>query len=345
MKTGLFFLVALLLPSAAMAQTTIKGSVIDERTEEPLQGVRVALRTSENLEPAHTLETQTDARGRYALKNVPPGRWRVRVTFDGLTVRTELTSPATEVGRKTLVFDFAVQTSPARHHQGPGLRVVRGDAAVRGLVEVKGRVVDGVTGKPVEKARLWLLKRQPSNPQQPLYQTLVGTKPNADGLFRFPPVAPDTVLIRISTIGYRSPVVHKLEATTSMTLAIGLEPLDAPSFFPERLSWMPGYVKDRRGNILWDAMGFTHIKYGILTGAVSAGDRPAAGATIELLDDDRWHTRAGPDGRFEISDIVPGNYALRIVYRADSLQTPAMEIRPGVNKIIFTLQQPPRGQE
>ena len=100
-------LLALLLPMTAAAQATIKGRVIDEHTEEPLQGVHVDLRTPENLQPGHPVEARTNARGQYVLKNVPAGRWRIRATYDGPTVITEMTSPAAEIQRKTFVLNFA----------------------------------------------------------------------------------------------------------------------------------------------------------------------------------------------------------------------------------------------
>ena len=99
-------LLAFLLSMTAAAQGTIKGSVVDELTEAPLQGVRVDLRTPENLQPDRPVEAQTNARGQSVLKNVPPGRWRIRATYDGPTVTTEMVSPPATIQRKTLILNL-----------------------------------------------------------------------------------------------------------------------------------------------------------------------------------------------------------------------------------------------
>lgn len=71
-------LAALLLPGLAGAQerSSIEGQVIAEGTNQPLQGVRVAL-------PALNMSTVTDERGRFLLSNVPVGTHTLRVRVIG----------------------------------------------------------------------------------------------------------------------------------------------------------------------------------------------------------------------------------------------------------------------
>ncbi len=83
MKKTLSFL-TLLLPLWAFAQTsTLQGVVLDMQSETPLIGV--TLRTV-GIEPA--LGAQTDADGRFTIKNAPVGRLAVSVTYPGYEAQT-----------------------------------------------------------------------------------------------------------------------------------------------------------------------------------------------------------------------------------------------------------------
>lgn len=79
------FVMILLLPLAALAQTsTIQGTVYDRQSESPLIGATVQLVPAENA-PANApiLGGITDANGSFSLKGVPVGRQMLRVTYVG----------------------------------------------------------------------------------------------------------------------------------------------------------------------------------------------------------------------------------------------------------------------
>ena len=173
MKTGLLYiLIALLLPSAVMAQATIKGQVTDLMTDKPLPGVRVDLRTTENTEPVVHREVWTDAKGRYRLDDVPAGRWRVRALLMMPDADRILVSPPADVSRKSTVFNFKFPTG--RQHRPAGAGILSEeplDTPSSDKIEVTGRVVDAFTAVPLAGATVRLMVPQEATTGGTRYQT------------------------------------------------------------------------------------------------------------------------------------------------------------------------------
>lgn len=110
-------LLALLAAPAAWAQTTtapattaslkgtgrLTGRVVDATTKKPVEYATVALLPATGTTPL--TGTACDADGRFELKDLPAGSYRLQLSFVGYTTRFEpvtVTSSATEVGALTL---------------------------------------------------------------------------------------------------------------------------------------------------------------------------------------------------------------------------------------------------
>lgn len=80
---ALFVLAALMASPAAFAQTgTLRGTVVDATTQQPLPGVNVALADTSR-------GTATDAQGRFEITGLAPGTYALRATFVGYAPQTK----------------------------------------------------------------------------------------------------------------------------------------------------------------------------------------------------------------------------------------------------------------
>lgn len=104
MKNRLFTLLAaiLLLPMALMAQTgTVRGTVSEESTGDPLAGVNVVLSKT-------SMGASTDADGSFRINNVPEGDYVITASMLGYK---KITEQITVVEGRTLELDFYLQSS------------------------------------------------------------------------------------------------------------------------------------------------------------------------------------------------------------------------------------------
>ncbi len=97
----LFLLVVLTLPLQVWAQGTIKGTVTDASTLEPLIGAQVIL-------PALTTGAVTDFDGMYEITAVPAGNYTVEIRYIGYRTSTE---SITVVSGQTLTLDIGLRES------------------------------------------------------------------------------------------------------------------------------------------------------------------------------------------------------------------------------------------
>src|SRR5262245_47303405 len=91
-----FFLIAALLLQAPASRGSVTGTVIVSGTTTPIADADVAIVT-----PDGVLETTTDARGRFALANVPSGQQTVLIRADGFFI--ESTAPNTPFAARAQV--------------------------------------------------------------------------------------------------------------------------------------------------------------------------------------------------------------------------------------------------
>ncbi|PIQ20888.1 MAG: hypothetical protein COW65_12385, partial [Cytophagales bacterium CG18_big_fil_WC_8_21_14_2_50_42_9] len=75
MKTIFSLFIFLLISLASLSQNLVKGRVIDEKTNEPLEFVSVYVNTT-------TIGTVTNAKGEFRL-NLPAGKYEIIVSFTG----------------------------------------------------------------------------------------------------------------------------------------------------------------------------------------------------------------------------------------------------------------------
>lgn len=95
-------LLAAALPAAAQAGGTVAGRVTDAANGQPLVGARIQI-------VGTTLQTQTNAEGRYRLTNVAAGAATVRVVALGYAAQNK---PATVSATEAVTVDFALALTP-----------------------------------------------------------------------------------------------------------------------------------------------------------------------------------------------------------------------------------------
>src|SRR5262245_47863952 len=83
----LFFLIAALLLQASAPRGSVTGTVIVSGTSAPIPDAYVAI-----VPPDGVLDTTTDARGRFALANVPAGKQTVLIRADGFFIESTATN-------------------------------------------------------------------------------------------------------------------------------------------------------------------------------------------------------------------------------------------------------------
>ena len=127
----------------------VEGVVRDKDSGRPIAGLEIqaAVFDEHSLIPAPGIEATTDAEGRYRLDGLPKApAYRLFI------------KPA-----KGLPYTNGTLKVPA---ESPGLEPVTFDFALKRGVFVRGRVIDKVTGRPVQGLRQLLrLRRQPERPR------------------------------------------------------------------------------------------------------------------------------------------------------------------------------------
>jgi len=82
-----------LAPTPASSQGIISGTIVNSKTEQPIEGALVILQCA-CLQGAR--ETQTNARGLYAFRGLPAGVYTVQVLVGQADVAKIVELPATE---------------------------------------------------------------------------------------------------------------------------------------------------------------------------------------------------------------------------------------------------------
>ena len=86
MKTFFYILLLLVLPLTAQAQDitqTLKGTIYDQNTHEPLIGATVVVQNSDPV-----IGTTTDEKGQFSLPNLRLGRVTLEVSYIGYDSQT-----------------------------------------------------------------------------------------------------------------------------------------------------------------------------------------------------------------------------------------------------------------
>jgi|GEM_PF-2681854 len=202
MSQRIFLLIACLLPHVMVhGQATFFGRVTDIDSDENLPGVRVVLKAAGSERVAGT--AWTDAAGRYALTDVPPGRWRVEAQYFTEDRRFAVTGPVIRAVRGVVVLHIAVPTT-SRAWLGtpdPSPFPAKDGSAIIGVprtgrvVDARGRVHSG-SRTTIEKLTDGVLHGIVTANHQPVPDAVVRlgnqreTRTDARGAFAFDHVPP-----------------------------------------------------------------------------------------------------------------------------------------------------------
>ncbi|MFC1500339.1 carboxypeptidase regulatory-like domain-containing protein [Candidatus Zixiibacteriota bacterium] len=176
-------LAVLALPATILAQGRtgdIEGTVIDSESGEPLMGVIVSLHDA-NGRPT-MIGAYTDADGKYAIPNVPPGQFQLRTRlphYSAVTIEEVI---------------ITVGYTTEKHFQlekAPPTGVIR------------GKVTDRVTGEPIAAANIFVLELDGTATRQ-------GAFSNADGEYVIINVPEGRYLLRAVMLKYKTVEVEEL---------------------------------------------------------------------------------------------------------------------------------------
>ena len=100
-----------------------------------------------------------------------------------------------------------------------------------------------------------------------------------------------------------------------------------------------GHVADARGTPLPGSRSRLEAnRTGTLQGHITRGGVPAPNVHL-LLPGLGLQARTGEDGRFVLPHIEPGTYPLLLIYHADTLTVPSLDVRTGRNEVNLSLDR------
>jgi Carboxypeptidase regulatory-like domain len=333
MSRASFCLVALVvLPAAAWAQppapardttpqtgtAVIRGRVLIDGTDHALPRTQIRATSDKS----QTFDANTDGDGRYELKQLPAGQYTVSAS------------------RPNYVGHTLGQKRPG----GVGTRIDLADGQTIASVDFKlmragviaGRVVDEV-GDPVTDVQVAPVRSQLMNGTRQMMPTGRGAMTNDLGEFRIFGLQPGRYYIAAvyragmggdsdDRAGYGStyyPGTGNIAQAQRITIAAG-QTVDGMNFtlLPVRTFKISGIVLDAQGRPL--SGGFVNtITRSFMTGGGGATTRP--------------------DGKFTISGVTPGDYALRVNLPGNS-ESATMPITIGdadVSDVQLMTSKPP----
>jgi hypothetical protein len=282
------YLLALILiaaqePSTAPKLGSIGGVVLDAGTGAPIEGVSVTTGGG-----SKQISAKTDAQGRYALKELPPGQYRVAVSGRGAPASKVVTLAS---GQEINSIDFRLQA----------------------IGTISGRVLDD-NKEPVPGIGVWLVQRQYLLGE--LRSRLAGLAITNDrGEYRLTNITPGRAYL----------VLAEKRATLSPVSGVPADPklrkpAVAPTYYPDSASIEGAQAlvllsgESREGVDIRMARSSSYCVEGVLDagGNVTffiSGQYPSSGAGGNVA---AWpaNGKAGPDGKIRICDLSPGQYQL-----------------------------------
>lgn len=298
---------------------TIRGRVLATRTGEPVRGATVEA-ISVGRDTSVALRSTTDAQGRFALLEVPPGRYRVSASRTGFATRQigqrgpfESVDPIAVGAGQSIDADFALTRAGA----------------------IAGRIFDA-EGNPISDVRVQALRLQVVQGRRRLVP--VGDERSTDDLgvyrvFGLPAgdyvvgatIAPETMtvtsagstsifvegaLVLSAGPGYTSaypPTYYpgtSLPADAHRINLVAAEDENNVNFslIPSRLSRVAGTVRDQRGEPIQARIELQ--------------------PELEGMRRSTHTTMTAPDGSFEVNGVSPGTYHLNVLGRIIQDQPP-----------------------
>ena len=284
--------VILLLATAALhAQTgvAVEGKVISTVGNAAVKRAVVTLRGEE------TYLCQSDANGRFSLKDVVPGRYEVEASHDGFQAKPE---PAVTIGAENAALEL---------HLVP-------------MAWIAGKIVDEL-GDPVPNADVDAMHYRYTAGKKQL-QSSAHARTNDRGEYLVADLAPSRYYLRASDSQHDPPIVGDQVDRGPRRLQVY-----APAFYP-------GTRDAERASMLSVPAGgeLEHVDLQLhREGVFSIRGRSAPDVAIELVRRFNepafsWAMRGNRGGQFEIWGLTPGAYAVRANRQSALFAVRKMEI-------------------
>src|SRR5262249_39628429 len=299
-------------PSAQTGASVIRGRIVAADTGKPLRRARITASAPELGGEGRTASTNVE--GRYELKDLPPGRYTIRVTRSGYLALQYGQRRRLEQGKPLQLADKEVLDSV-------DFVLIR-SGVIRG--QITDELNEPVADVPVFAVRpMYWQGRRRTVPAGPPGRT------DDAGEFRLGGLAPGSYYVMGNlretwtvtedgvqrTLGYAPtyfPGTPSLSEARRVTLSVGQDAIDT------NFSLMPGRATDVSG-IAVDSLG-----------------RPLAGRPVTLLQEFAGpqggvmmmggNATTGADGTFIIRNVNPGQYRLRTQVLLDTKTPPVQEI-------------------
>ena len=287
----------------AAQRCTIAGQVQNAATEEPLRKANLILRRAEPANPMNpppSYSTVSDAGGKFAMKDIEPGKYRLSVNRTGF-VASEYGAhgPMRPGGTLTLA---------------PGQKIEDLVFRLTPHAVITGRVLDE-DGEPVAYAQVQPMRYRYVNGRRQL-TAYGGASTNDLGEYRIFGLAPGRYYLSAT---YRPPMMF--EPAVDRSASQQPEEGYVPTYYPGAIDPARAVAIDAAAGAQLRGIDFSLSKTrtvrvrGRVTGAARAGRAPVS---IMLLPRDRMGsfsmpsrpTRADAQGNFEIRGAVPGAYVL-----------------------------------
>lgn len=241
--TGLVLAVVMLAWSGPTAGQSLRGRVVDVRTDVPVADARVVLADREG---SPVMEAVSDDNGLFILYDIPAGEYRVAVEAFGYSATAERTVRTDEL---PLFVEIQVRPAPLET-EGIAVRVRPRESYWRNKVQIiTGKVLDARTDDPIEAMDV-------------IVRNLAGesvgrTLSDEEGRFGLRVDQPGLYRVAVSRFGYDSTATANLAVSPEQNLyvevrvqpaAFGLDPITVTA--PRMLPYLEStgfYERQKRG--------------------------------------------------------------------------------------------------
>ena len=267
----------------------MRGQVVDARSGRPVAGATVEITGAEGSRTASTNEE-----GRYEVTRLEPGEYRIQTRARGYI-------PAQYGQRDVSELGSQLDVRGGRYTTGINLRIEPAGSVTGRVFDDRG---EGLAGVEVEL----LAERHLPGGIRPLGVGFAQTE--AQGAFRFPDVLPGDYYVR----AYVSPSVRPQRATHGQAYVSTFYPGVARSEYGQQLRLSSG--QELSGIDFPLATSPTRRVSGVVVDPVGAL-RPRTRVHLRTMGknsvDVQYDTNVDSDGRFEVADVVPGDYLISVM--------------------------------